>query len=40
MPHTTEQLRGGARDFCAVLDQVPSAYMWEDYFSEKLTTSS
>ena len=40
MPHTTEQLRGGARDFCTVLDQVPSAYMWEDYFSEKLTTSS
>jgi len=31
--HTLDQLRGGARDFCAVLDQVPSAFMWEYYFS-------
>ena len=31
--HTTEQLRGGARDFCAVLDQAPSAFVWESYFS-------
>jgi hypothetical protein len=31
--HTTEQLRRGARDFCAVLDQAPSAFVWESYFS-------
>ncbi len=31
--HTLEQLRGGSRDFCAVLDQAPSAYVWESYFT-------
>jgi hypothetical protein len=38
--HTDDQLRGGARDFCAVLDQVPSAFMWESYFSRSLADSS
>jgi hypothetical protein len=38
--HTLDQLRGGARDFCAVLDQVPSAFMWESYFSRAFATSS
>jgi hypothetical protein len=33
--HTTEQLRGGARDFCAVLDQAPSAFVWESCFSRE-----
>ena len=28
--HTTEQLRGGAKDFCEVLGQIPSAFVWED----------
>ncbi len=32
MLHTIEQLCGGARDFCTVLDQVPTAYMWQSYF--------
>lgn len=32
--HTLEQLRGGSRDFCAVLDQAPSAYVWESYFAK------
>ena len=42
-PHAThreDQLREGARDFCAVLDQVPSAFMWESYFSRSLADSS
>jgi hypothetical protein len=40
MPHTTDQLNGGARDFCAVLDQIPSAFVWESYFSHTLSGSS
>lgn len=40
MPHTTEQLRGGARDFCSVLDQVPAAFMWEFYFSSRIAAGS
>src|SRR5881628_3515794 len=32
--HTLEQLRGGSRDFCAVLDQAPSAFVWESYFTK------
>lgn len=42
-PHsqpTVDQLRGGARDFCAVLDQVPSAFMWETYFANAFAASS
>lgn len=35
MPHTKDQLRGCARDFCAVLDQVPVAFMWEYYFAPR-----
>jgi hypothetical protein len=37
--HTTEQLRGGARDFCAVLDRVASAFVWESYFSREFAES-
>jgi hypothetical protein len=39
VPHTTEQLRGGARDFCSVLDQVPAAFMWESYFVRRFAGS-
>jgi hypothetical protein len=39
-PHTDDQLRGGARDFCGVLDQVPLAFVWESYFSRAFATSS
>jgi hypothetical protein len=38
--HTTEQLRGGARDFCAVLDQAPSAFVWESNFSHAFAENS
>ena len=38
--HTDDQLRGGARDFCAVLAQVPLAFMWESYFTRAFATSS
>jgi len=38
--HTLDQLRGGVRDFCTVLDQVPSAFMWESYFSRAFAASS
>jgi hypothetical protein len=40
MPHTIDQLRGGARDFCTVIDQVPTAFMWESYFSGRVASSS
>ncbi len=39
-PPTSDQLRGGSRDFCAVLDQMPSAYMWEAYFAPAVTSTS
>ena len=38
--HSDDQLRGGARDFCAVLGQVPLAFMWESYFTLAFATSS
>jgi hypothetical protein len=37
--HTLEQLRGGARDFCTVLDQAPSAFVWESYFTKAFAKS-
>jgi hypothetical protein len=40
MSHSADQLRGGARDFCFVLDQVSLAFMWEFYFSQKFAASS
>src|SRR5690242_6443302 len=40
MSHSANQLRGGARDFCFVLDQVSLAFMWECCFSQQFATSS
>ena len=32
MKPSIPQLQGGARDFCAVLDQAPTAFFWDSYF--------
>ncbi len=32
MIHSVSQLQGGARDFCSVLDQVPTAFFWKSLF--------
>jgi hypothetical protein len=37
--HTDDQLRGGARDFCDVLNQVPLAFLWEFRFTDALASS-
>ena len=38
-PHMDDQLRGGARDFCDVLSQIPLAFLWEFRFTDALATS-